>query len=301
MTETEKTSKSKKRKRNEKANSSKGKRTRKFYAKLAKAKKNEPIHPVLDVSRDNATDDRYKWMTTLSEQHSTTVNDITSCQAFFGYGINKRIASLIQNTEWTKITGSVAWITDPFLLKALVKRDIPTQFIVQKEKFIRIKKGKLRERYGKLKWNMTLKESCESVLRKENGLMLFPLPEAWSADVTNKKEEEEKKKKKERKLYKQPLEAIRCAGNYHGGLDRVRHGNLMHHKFVVFHDKEGPAMVIMGSYNWSANAAVSREDIIVISSRKLAFQYALEHLNLLVHSEPLDWKETLSTSVFHVS
>jgi phosphatidylserine/phosphatidylglycerophosphate/cardiolipin synthase-like enzyme len=53
-----------------------------------------------------------------------------------------------------------------------------------------------------------------------------------------------------------------------------------------------PRMVITGSFNMTANANRSRENIVVIEDHRISQAYISEWAQLWSFSEPLDWEHT---------
>lgn len=181
------------------------------------------------------------------------------------------------------VVGCVAWLTNPRILEALSKC-LGASIIVQKEDFLRpdIATGdrakwsyELRSRYADLKmpidrYDMPGLISHLSVCGDPN------------------------------------MESVRCVGNYNR--DKNPAFPRAHHKFVVFcnlsnrevayQDQWGtwysgtvePYAVWTGSFNFTANAAQSFENAVLINDPEIAKAFYNEYAYLYGLSEQLDWE-----------
>lgn len=67
---------------------------------------------------------------------------------------------------------------------------------------------------------------------------------------------------------------------------KTQNGSIrMHHKFLVF-DSE---TVVTGSFNLTATASNSLENVIIIKNKQVALAFEAEHRVLLAGSKPLHW------------
>jgi hypothetical protein len=183
---------------------------------------------------------------------------------------------LTENIEAVQVVvGAVAWLTDFNILHALSRCQY-VGILVQKEDFIRPDLGaqanfssRLRDAYARIRGFAEQENGLPDVTTIHGG---YPI--GWGD---------------------QP---IRCVGH-----QRQRHiaaQPTMHHKFVVFcrwvrvhRDLEEiltPLSVWTGSFNFTANGSMSRENAVLITDRKIAWAYFNEWAQLNAISEPLNWE-----------
>jgi hypothetical protein len=195
--------------------------------------------------------------------------------------IEDRLVGAIQCAP--AVVGCVAWLTNHHILDAL-SDCLAVSIVIQKEEFYRRAgsdraegPGSLRHRYDRLP--SKLNRFYENI-----GILtgMEPLFKPGRADAAR-------------------IEAVRCVGGFN------RQGSAsfprMHHKFIVLcHlDARDPACVgsglsqlipyevWTGSFNFTANATRSFENVVRMHEPTLAAAYALEWSNLAAISEPLDW------------
>jgi len=174
------------------------------------------------------------------------------------------------------IFGCVAWLTSVPILEALSKCRY-VQIIVQKEDF-------LRPDYGsKSGWELKLNHLYSQVKCHAA---------RWELD----------KPISELSFLSNPtVDGIRCVGNYNH--EKKPAFPRSHHKFLVFCEVEHgatekrsfkytPTALWTGSYNMTANAKKSLENVLFLekkSGSELFNSYLKEHHNIFCMSEPLDW------------
>jgi hypothetical protein len=178
-------------------------------------------------------------------------------------GIKEHYLDLIRTHD--AVFGCVAWLTDgDFLYEASKKR---SAFVIQKEDFLRDDgvardrsfKNYIRSKYSKLKG--TEKHFFHNALSSMS----------YCGDPG--------------------LDGVSCFGMSEKSMKRPN----MHHKFLVFCDTEEneshvPKVVTTGSYNITANARNSLENIVTIKSEEVAEMYYQWFGAIASMSEPLDWK-----------
>ena len=184
------------------------------------------------------------------------------------------------------VVGSVAWLTEPMILKTLSKKTV--SIIVQKEDFLRPDsiKVNLKKLYGNL--------NCEKINRYYMPNMIGKL--SLGSDPS--------------------MQPVRCAG-IHNSQHQKTSIPRVHNKFVVFcemkkniqasqyeagdEEIEGdpfeyfppieikPYAVWTGSFNFTNNATNSLENAVVIYDENIAKAYFQEYGQIYAISEPLDW------------
>ena len=197
--------------------------------------------------------------------------------------IEDRIVEALSHA--TIAVGAVAWLTNERILKALAEVE-RVAIVVQKEDFLRRDSGvtdypgwrkKLHRLYENLKplcmWDMP--EAYPGI--QEGHPWCDPAVDHW---VFNQSGE-----------FINGGAPIRCIGYYSAPRAAMPR---MHHKFLVFGQRhEGlvmiPEGVITGSFNMTANATRSRENILVIHNLEIARAYLREWSQLWSVSEDLDW------------
>ena len=179
-------------------------------------------------------------------------------------------ARLVQEiARYPVVIGCIAWLTDAVVLAALAKCH-HVSIIVQKEDFLRPDLGQMRA--------LALRRLYDALPAP---LMRYSLPGGvsglnYAGDPS--------------------IAAIRCVGHHNS--EKKSAWPRMHNKFLVFCDQKSdtgglhdvvPQKVWTGSYNISANAAVSWENAVMIDSPVVAEAYAREYGQIMTFSEPLDW------------
>ena len=180
----------------------------------------------------------------------------------------KRCVEFIE--KYDVIVGSVAWLTSIPILRALAKKR-GVQIVLQKEDFLR-PDGKsmkdVRAAYASLRYGGD---------RYEFGGVLGDM--SVSGDPS--------------------IEPLRCVGNHNA--DKNPAFPRAHHKFLVgcstIRDTKTtrqqcfqPHAVWTGSFNLTANAERSFENVVVIEDETIAQAYYNEWNQLAALSEPLDWE-----------
>lgn len=171
------------------------------------------------------------------------------------------------------VVGVVAWMTNQRILNAL-KNVGGVSIIVQKEDFLRPDVGATGS------WRRTLRNSYEAIRGN-----LYRMD--FQDTVLN-----------EMSVCCDPsIEAVRCVGNYNR--DKTPAFPRAHDKFLVFcrSEEKGehqycslkPYAVWTGSYNFTANAAMSFENAVMIWDPVISMAYLKEFAQIAALSEPLDW------------
>ena len=165
------------------------------------------------------------------------------------------------------VVGCVAWFTNTRLLRTLTKKD-GVAFIVQKEDFLR-PDGPIDG------WKQHLQRLYEGLRGLDRYDSIFDNTLVSSLSVCSDP----------------TLEPVRCCGTYVPGKTDLRVPK-MHHKFAVLFKKNNakPYGVIAGSWNWTANATRSLENVTIFHDEKLAQAYLNEFAFVAALSEPLDWE-----------
>ena len=176
--------------------------------------------------------------------------------------------------------GAIAWMTNHDILRKMA--ELPTAILVQKEDFLRPDTGKLSP-----DWKKQIRDAYQALTPPADSRYGMPgiVPNlSYCCNPT--------------------MDPVRCVG------DRPevgRNNRRMHNKFLVFakresfNDGEGtdmfehdavwrPHSVWTGSYNITANAELSWENVIYIRSEEIAQAYLNEWCQLMAFSEPLDWE-----------
>jgi phosphatidylserine/phosphatidylglycerophosphate/cardiolipin synthase-like enzyme len=171
------------------------------------------------------------------------------------------VENLIQHIVELKpdaIVGCFYFLTEPRILKLLTDNKIPVQIIVQKQELWRRdnKKSKTSKNGA-----FNKKDYIANKIRDAYNL-LTPL--------------------------NYQLDAVRCLG-----VNSSKSSNgtsLLHHKFFVFVKEQKPFAIVTGSFNLSTNASVNLENALYLEDATLARSYWDEWMNLLKHSEHLDFQ-----------
>ena len=193
--------------------------------------------------------------------------------------IDARLVDLIKteisNTQLA-IFGCVAWMTDPTVIKAL--STLPSHILLQKEDFLRPDEDK--RLHSPHQWKEIIKKNYSLLERKAFSQYNMPgvlayinIATAWDTH-------------------------LRVIGTTKQG-DTIRPN--MHHKFLVFTTytlSEGyrdanftPYLVWTGSYNPTANAKKSFENVLIVRDATIAQAYLEEYIQLTAISEGLDWSQ----------
>jgi hypothetical protein len=192
----------------------------------------------------------------LLDDHSTTSGRVT---VHFREHTKKCVEFI---EKYDVIVGSVAWFTSMPVIQAMAKKTV--QIVVQKEDFLRpdSERQDLHAAYSSLWWSE----------RRDFGGVLATMSE--HGDTT--------------------IEAVRCVGNHNA--EKIPSFPRAHHKFLVGcsrsspHDSIKPKAVWTGSFNLTANAERSFENVVVIEDETIAQAYYNEWNQLAALSEPLDWE-----------
>ncbi len=185
---------------------------------------------------------------------------------------------LIENIRKADVVlGCIAWLTDYDILKELSFKD--SVIVVQKEDFLRpdidsgtkkIFNKKLSNAYKKLKCDVARFE-FDNIM---NSLSICTDP---------------------------GIEPVRCVGNHNS--NRVPAFPRMHNKLIIFcsivdgdHPESSwkkviPYAVWTGSYNLTKNACASFENAVLINDSDISKAFYQEFGQIMVLSEPLDWKQ----------
>jgi len=189
--------------------------------------------------------------------------------------------------EADAVVGCVAWLTNLRVLGALASKRA-TSIIVQKEDFLRPDLEPLKPN-----WKTELQAYYEAIRP-------IPAPGHWMAGWLEVRASEDTIGCGN-PLY---VVGLRCIG-HRKGLESAM--PRMHHKFLVFlreRDKSDPEVdggawpyqpyaVWTGSYNITKNGNASLENALFIQDDSLAKAYCDEWAQLILVSEPLDWKSQL--------
>lgn len=199
--------------------------------------------------------------------------------------IEENIVKKIHQYADGYIFGCIAWFTSAPIIEALSQCK-HVQILIQKEDFLRpdITDGKsnssltkrYRALYDKLRFSSD-KYSCA-----------YPIKElSVCGDPT--------------------VEPVRCVGNSDGFRTKPK----AHNKFMVFCkssiDKSipyVPVAVCTGSYNYTANAVQSFENVVYLEDKtgknEVISAYLKEHHQIYALSEPLDWTHRYSEPEFRI-
>jgi len=205
----------------------------------------------------------------------TSINAVSESAHVRSYftSIKTRLIEHIEEAEI--VVGCVAWLTDFDVLRALSQKK-HASLVVQKEDFLRPDideaddfRPRLREAYDRIKGFM----HWHGDMLPSRITTIGAYPIGWEG------------------------QGVRCAGY------RREPGHpaqpTMHHKFLVFcrteddptasHTYLAPYAAWTGSYNFTRNATLSKENALYISDRRIANSYFNEWAMLLSASEELDW------------
>lgn len=185
--------------------------------------------------------------------------------------IETRLIEFINESE--VILGCVAWLTNKAVLNALSRRKA-VSLVVQKEDFLR---PDLNAQSG---WAEELRAMYEAL---PGGLDTYSTgqDETLMAGVNDEFDR---------------IAPVRCVGccnvNHDPAFPR------MHHKFIIacravtysndlFYPE--PYAVWTGSFNFTANAARSLENALILRDKRICWAYYEEYAQISVLAEPLDW------------
>ena len=232
------------------------------------------IRPIYDgISPSNAS----------REAHDASA----TIESFFD-GHAERFSTLCRDADF--VVGCMAWLTSRTVLQALAALKHGCQIVVQKEDHLRpgvVRKEELLTMYSRLR--------CPD-------RMCLP---AGAAELSSGGDPS--------------VDAVRCMGVCPSRPSQMV--PRMHHKFFVFfraheihdpcevygdpfsldgeslevspdeyvYERFVPYRVWTGSYNATENAALSRENVVIITSETIATQYTNEWLDIFALSESLDW------------
>lgn len=172
------------------------------------------------------------------------------------------------------IVGCVAWLTSYRVLDALSRVPGGVSLVVQKEDFLRPDIG------VKGPWKLDLRKRYEAIKCLPERHTLGGL--VGQLSVCN-----------------DPIiEPIRCVGNFNS--EKKPAFPRMHNKFIVscnlnptknyeVYDSITPVSVWTGSFNFTANAAMSLENAVIIQNPEIAMAYYREWESILALSEELNW------------
>jgi hypothetical protein len=173
--------------------------------------------------------------------------------------------------EASYVIGCVAWLTNKKIIKALEKKE-GVKIIIQKEKF-------LKRDYNYYicfnKYYVNLRKGYKSLPNLFNNIDNINVEEnSPMFQICNKKLSDDT-----------DLDGIRCFG-----YANMRNKPLMHHKFMVFLDKDMvPYGIWTGSYNFTNNANRCLDNVLYTSNITLIEKYIEEFEQLLFLSERLNW------------
>ncbi|WP_133840697.1 phospholipase D-like domain-containing protein [Pelagimonas phthalicica] len=201
-------------------------------------------------------------------------------------GIEGHLIELIAQSDVA--LGAIAWLTNERLLDALaqLKR---ASFVVQKEDFLRPDltdenkqhfSRRLRRQYDQLR-PLSSNDFLDCYPGSQEGMPGHNYSvENWLIAADGQ--------------YIQTDDAVRCIG-FQRNQSKLS-VPTMHHKFAVFGIYRPdviilPTCVVTGSFNWSANAQVSRENIVTIFDKRVCNDYVSEWAQLWALSEELDWSQ----------
>lgn len=174
------------------------------------------------------------------------------------------------------ILGAVAWLTSYPVLDALAQDNKDVVFVIQKEDFLRPDMGQfkgfkniLKEKYGKLKNNLTRYDFIDTILPNMS----------FSSDPS--------------------IDPVSCVGNINNA--KVAAFPRMHNKFLIFAKRNNdseltndektiiPYAVWTGSYNITKNASMSFENALYITDLKIVNAFYKEFAQIIALSESLNW------------
>lgn len=166
------------------------------------------------------------------------------------------------------IFGCVAWLTDFEIIEALGQKKL-VSIIVQKEDFLRPDLGE--DHTG---WKKKLREGYDSIPKTASRNQFDNILRYISThgDLA--------------------IDPIRCVGNHN--TDKTPAFPRMHNKFLIFArtDNESnvvPYSVWTGSFNFTKNAGMSLENVVLIEKQEIVNAYVQEFGQICAISEPLDW------------
>jgi len=187
----------------------------------------------------------------MNEAIPTLLDTHQNISCFVGDVCPHLIRILDSLAPQTRIVGCVSWLTHPDLVKALARHRV--SILVQKELYLRSKavQGK---RSCKAQAFSQIIQKQYATLSNGGGVRCFGICAIKNADTSPR----------------------------------------MHHKFlVVFNetneDDSKPEFVWTGSFNFTKNATLSRENALWIRDSNIAQTYYSEWQQLYAYSEPLDW------------
>lgn len=195
-------------------------------------------------------------------------------------GIEERLIELVAQSE--VVVGCVAWLTNFNVLSAMKSCDF-VNIVVQKEDYLRNDTTT-----SDSAWAQKLRAAYSSLRGKGYSMNI---PDIFIHHPHFNRRVQQCCVRMDG-VWTHHEETIRCIG--YGQKDK----NItpkMHHKFLVLCQADPdvdlvPFAVWTGSYNITQNAEKSRENALLIRSKKLAHSYLSEWAQLWALSESLDWQ-----------
>lgn len=226
-------------------------------------------------------------------------------QAFTG-DILGALLNKVATVDFNCLVGCVAWMTNSDFVRALTQRSrkVSVSLIVQKEHFLKPSSLRRSQKKGRLGSNFQfdygtylqkqfsgLAPLDTSLLKEQAVGGTFLLPHVDTSVA--------------------PSDAVRCVGyaptvrkpNKSSPMDKAL--PKMHHKFLLFCKHNAttgtikPVAVWTGSFNFTRNATMSRENAVWIEGDEaVLYTYLSEWECMYAISEPLDWEKPRVTPQF---
>lgn len=187
--------------------------------------------------------------------------------------LEENLINHIKDAEY--VIGCVSWLTNLKIIKALHNKK-GVKIVIQKENFIKRDYSYsicLNEYY------INLRKGYKAVPNLFNNIENIKTDEdsAMHQICKNKLSDDDF------------IDGIRCFG-----FAKASHKPLMHHKFLIFLDKDlQPYGVWTGSYNFTNNANNSLDNGLFISDSKIIEGYIEEFEQILFLSEKINWESSV--------
>jgi hypothetical protein len=187
--------------------------------------------------------------------------------------LEENLINHIKDAEY--VIGCVSWLTNLKIIKAL-QRKKGVKIVIQKENFIKRDYSYsvcLNEYY------INLRKGYKAVPNLFNNIENIKIDKNSSIHqlCENKLSDDDF------------FDGIRCFG-----FAKASHKPLMHHKFLIFMDKNlQPYGVWTGSYNFTNNANNSLDNGLFISDSKIIEGYSEEFEQILFLSEKINWESAV--------
>ena len=201
-------------------------------------------------------------MDELAKERQSGVNVIASLCCVHFTNLEQTVCDYIGRAE--AVMGCVAWFTNPAIMTKL--SHVPSRIAIQREDWMRYESGR-NETFSSARYKRNQLDRLKS-------MPVVPLDQVYQNDPLPMPKETA-----------QGFEdwSVRCVGHVSapGGGDK-RNRPLMHHKFLVFYNRNvrtgrlEPRSVVTGSANMTSNMTSSIENMIYVEDSQVALRYHRE-------------------------